>query len=466
MYAAAVARGDDPAPAAGETTSVAIAQPPASPATTPPASPSRRSVLYRIDPSGTWEAVWETADVIYDIAVTDEGGVLTATGPEGRLYRVEPSRDVLLLTGVDAKQITRFAGAPKAGARLASFATANPGRVLSPGAGDQTPAMYVSGVRDSKSVATWGLIRWESAGPVALYTRSGNTERPDDSWSDWAGPYSRREGEAITSPAARFLQWRAVLTRPAAPPAPHLTSVTVAYLPRNSRPVVASITVHPPGVVFQRPFSTEDGAIAGLDEAAADARRPPGDSGPPAPPPGRRMFQKGLQTIVWRGEDADADRLSYSLQYRREGEQAWRTLRTGLSDSIFVWDTATVADGRYVLRLTATDSPSNAADRALAADRETDPVEVDNTPPTVTVEIVRQAGGVRAVVRVRDAQSPIQKLEYSLGSGPWQLVYPADGLADSPDERYEIPLATEADAGRLMIRATDLLQNVTTQAGR
>lgn len=466
VYAAAVARGDDPAPAAGETTSVAIAQPPASPATTPPASPSRRSVLYRIDPSGTWEAVWETADVIYDIAVTDEGGVLTATGPEGRLYRVEPSRDVLLLTGVDAKQITRFAGAPKAGARLASFATANPGRVLSPGAGDQTPAMYVSGVRDSKSVATWGLIRWESAGPVALYTRSGNTERPDDSWSDWAGPYSRREGEAITSPAARFLQWRAVLTRPAAPPAPHLTSVTVAYLPRNSRPVVASITVHPPGVVFQRPFSTEDGAIAGLDEAAADARRPPGDSGPPAPPPGRRMFQKGLQTIVWRGEDADADRLSYSLQYRREGEQAWRTLRTGLSDSIFVWDTATVADGRYVLRLTATDSPSNAADRALAADRETDPVEVDNTPPTVTVEIVRQAGGVRAVVRVRDAQSPIQKLEYSLGSGPWQLVYPADGLADSPDERYEIPLATEADAGRLMIRATDLLQNVTTQAGR
>lgn len=308
------------------------------------------------------------------------------------------------------------------------------------------------------------MIRWEGAGPVALYTRSGNTERPDDSWSDWAGPYSRREGEAITSPTGRFLQWRAVLTRAATPPAPHLTSVTVSYLPRNSRPVVASTTVHPPGVVFQRPFSTEDGAIAGLDDATAEARRPPGDAGPPTPAPGRRLFQKGLQTIVWKGEDADGDRLSYSLQYRREGEQTWRSLRTALSDSIFVWDTTTVADGRYVLRITATDGPANAADRALAGDRETDPVEVDNTPPAVSVEIVRQAGGVRAVVRVRDAQSPIQKLEYSLGSGPWQLVYPVDGLADSPDERYEIPLATEADAGRLMIRATDLLQNVTTHA--
>ena len=64
-------------------------------------------------------------------------------------------------------------------------------------------------------------------------------------------------------------------------------------------------------------------------------------------------------------------------------------------------------------------------------------------------------------MRVRDTQSPILKLEYSLAGGPWQLVYPADGLADSPEERYEIPLANDADAARIMLRATDLLQNVT-----
>jgi hypothetical protein len=94
-------------------------------------------------------------------------------------------------------------------------------------------------------------------------------------------------------------------------------------------------------------------------------------------------------------------------------------------------------------------------------------VQVDNTPPAVTVEITRPpGGGVRALVRVVDAQSPIQKLEYSLGGGPWQLVYPVDGLADAPDERYEIPLAAEADAARLMLRATDLLQNVTAVPAR
>ena len=39
---------------------------------------------------------------------------------------------------------------------------------------------------------------------------------------------------------------------------------------------------------------------------------------------------------------------------------------------------------------------------------------------------------------------------------------PADGLADSPDERYEIPLANEAEAARIIVRATDALQNVTS----
>ena len=465
VYAAAVTRGEDAGSGGGESASVAIAvAAPPSPGATPPSPPARRSVLYRIDATGTWESVWETADVIYDIVAGEDGAVLVASGPEGRLYRVDRSQNVLLLTGVDAKQITRFAGRARSGARVPAFATANPGRVISPGSGDQLPATYVSSVRDSKSVATWGIARWEGTGTIALYARSGNTEKPDDSWSDWTGPYSRREGEQIKSPPARYLQWRAVLTRPPSAPAPQLTSVTIAYLPRNSRPTVSSLTIHPPGVVFQRPFSSEDGAIAGLDDVTAESRRPPGDPGSPPPQPGRRMFQKGLQTIVWKAEDADGDRLAYSIQYRREGDTTWRDLRTNLTDAIFVWDTTTVADGRYVLRLIASDGPANAADRALSGDRESDPIDVDNTPPAITTEITRQGNTSRLVVRVRDAHSPIQKVEYSVNGGPWQLVYPADGVADSPDERYELPLANDAEAARIMIRAIDLLQNVTSQA--
>ncbi len=286
---------------------------------------SGRSVLFRIAPDGTWEDIWSTTDIMYDVAATGDGGALVATGPNGRLYKVTRDLDVQLLTGVDAKNVTRFSTGR--GGVLMNFATASPGRVIAVGTGQQSPATYLSPVRDSKSVANWGLLRWDATAPVALSTRSGNTDTPDDSWSAWSAPYTHADGEAIASPAARFLQWRAVFTSPGTAAAPvELTSVTVAYLPRNSRPEVSSITVYPPGVVFQRPFTNEEGAIEGLDDGVAEARRPPGDPGPTASLPGRRMFQKGLQAIAWKGDDDDGDELRYSLQYRLEGESTWRDL--------------------------------------------------------------------------------------------------------------------------------------------
>ncbi len=471
LYAAVVIGSSDDSTTGGETASVSVASTTVtttatgstSSTTSSTASGSRRSTLYRIDTNGTWEAIWQTGDVIYDLTLLTDG-LLVATGPSGRLYKVGANRDVQLLTGVDAKQITRFATSSRTPGTI-SFATANPGRVVTIGPGEQPSAAYVSAVKDTKSAATWGLIRWEGSNGLQLSTRSGNTETPDDSWSPWSTAYTRREGEAVTSPAARFLQWRAVFAKPTAPPAAQLTGVTVAYLTANGRPVVTSVTTSPPGVVFQRPFANEEGAIAGLDEAAANARRAPGDPGPTTPAPGRRMFQRGLQTISWKADDPDDDdRVTYSLEYRREGSDQWRPLKSGLTDGIYVWDTTSAADGRYVVRVRASDSPSNAADRALVGERDSDPIDVDNTPPVVTTTVTRQGAASVLAVRVVDARSPVQKVEYSVGGGPWQLLYPADGLSDSPEERYEIPLTTDVDPSRIVIRATDLLQNTTSQA--
>lgn len=459
-YAAAVTRGDDSASQQGEQPTVAatVTAAPAAPTSTSTPAPSRKSILFRIDAAGAWEAVWESNDLIYDLTPAAAGAVLIATGPDGRLYRLQRGREILLLSGVDARQITRFAGPGRADRETPPFATANPGRVMTAG-GTGTTASFTSAVRDTKSLSTWGLIRWEGSPGVTLATRSGNTDKPDDSWSAWSMAYTRPEGETIQSPAARFLQWRVSFTRTAQQQ--QLTSVTVAYLPRNNRPSVSTLTVHPAGVVFQRPFSGEEGAIAGLDDVVADARRPPGDT-PAPPPPGRRMYQKGLQTFAWKAEDTDGDRLIYSLQYRREGETTWRDLRSGLSDPLFVWDTTSVADGRYLIRVRASDGPANPADRLLVGERESDPFDIDNTPPQISIEVSRQGSAARLIVRVRDAQSPIQKLEYALTGSAWTVAYPVDGLSDSLEERYEIALPADADPTRVVLRATDLLQNVAT----
>ena len=101
------------------------------------------------------------------------------------------------------------------------FATSNPGKVLrlSPARADR--GTYTSDVRDAQTVATWGAIRWQAPAPpgtrVEISTRSGNTRTPDETWSDWsAGVRRSPEGSPITSPRARYLQWRAVLTGSAA----------------------------------------------------------------------------------------------------------------------------------------------------------------------------------------------------------------------------------------------------------
>jgi hypothetical protein len=335
------------------------------------------------------------------------------------------------------------------------------------GAGAQQTSRYVSSVLDTKSVATWGVVQWNATGDVVLSTRSGNTARPDDSWSPWSDPYTQKQGQPVTSPAARFVQWRAVLTRAPKAPSPALSSVTLAYLPRNNRPVVAGVTTYPPGVVFQRPFVNDDSAIAGLDQLSIEARRPAGEEPPAAPALNRRMFQKGLQTITWKAEDEDGDQLVYTVQHRRDSETTWRDLVTNVPSTIFVWDTTTVTDGRYLVRVQASDGPSNAGTRALVGSREGGPIEVDNAPPAVTVTVSGTGAERRAAVVVRDAQSSIQQVEYAIRGGEWRQVYPVDGLADSQEERYDITLPADAAPADVMIRATDKLLNVATApAGR
>lgn len=456
IYAAALAADGAASEGTGASASLGASSAASTPAAT--SAPARRSVIFRIPTTGLPEPLWETTDVVYDVAAADAGSVLAATGPDGHIFSIRANGTDMLINGVDAKQVTRIA---RAGDRTL-LATANPGRVQMIGAALASPGVFLSAPRDAKTGARWGSIRWEATGPVTLYTRTGNTDRPDDSWSDWSAPYTVASGAAIQSPAARYLQWKAVFTPGAASTPAALTSVSVGYLPANARPVVTSITVHPAGAVFQKPFS-DDGAIAGLDDASAQQRRAAqGEPLPAAPPLGRRMFQKGLQTFSWRAEDGDGDRISYTLSYRREGEALWHEWRTNWLDALIVWDTTSVPDGRYALKVSVTDAASNTADRALVGERESAPFEVDNTAAVIAIEPARAATPLRVAFTVRDAVSAIDHVEYSIGGSAFVPVNPIDGVADSREERYELTLPAGTDPARVMIRATDAMQNVST----
>ena len=429
----------------------------------------QKGAIYRIAADGDWSVVWEAPeDVPYDVLVEKGGSLLVATGAKGKLYRLSGEPVVAtLVTRADSQQLTALADDGSGGVILAG---SNPGRLLRLATTPAATGTYLSDVRDTTTVATWGSIRWQAALPpgtaIALHTRSGNTRTPDATWSPWSAAYRTAAGTAIESPKARYLQWKAVLTG-ANGASPVLTSVTAAYLPRNTRPVVDSVTVHPPGVVFQRPFPTGDPELAGVDLAAPDPRAQAPGTPSAGQTLGRRTFQKSLQTFVWQARDADGDRLQYALAYRREGERTWTVLKDGLNDDVFTWDTTTVPDGTYVVKVMASDAAGNAPPLALQGERESQTFEVDNTPPAVEITPATSASAAQpaapSTVRfiVRDGHSPVQRVEYAGAGERWRQAYPVDGLLDAREERFELALQAGAKSP-VVVRVTDALGNVAT----
>jgi hypothetical protein len=446
-----------------------------------------KGAIYRIRTDGLWDSLWETGDdAPYDLLVEADGSLLVGTGTEGKIFRVSgnPARATLLARAA-ARQVTALLRDQSG--RIVG-ATSNPGKLFSLSPTTSRRGTYESDVRDAGTVASWGAIRWRTAGrigQVQVFTRSGNTANPDETWSPWSKAYTLADGEQIASPNARYLQWRAVLSLdssgstpsgsvPQAHASPVLTSVTAAYLPRNLRPEVNSITVHSPGTVFQRPFSTGEMEIAGFEENTSDGRQPAqsaasSSSGasppvPSAPVLGRRVYQKGLQTFVWKAEDENDDRLQFDVLYRREGETAWKVLKRGLWDPIFVWDTTSVPDGTYLFKVAASDAPSNSPGAALVGELESISFDVDNTAPRVEIQPAAKAGARTTITfAVRDEQSAVQRVEYSLDASRWRLVYPKDGIPDSRREEFEVTLEeAEAASRSVIIRATDAMNNVAT----
>lgn len=458
-----------------EITSVAIVDSPmAGGPLTGPARQERRSVrgaLYRIMPDGIWDIVWNSQeDAPYDVLPEPDGSLLVATGNAGKVYRLDgdPMR-ATLIARADAQQVTGLAR----GARgHLWFTTANPGKVVRVSPEAASRGTYLSDVRDAGTVATWGTITWQGTTPagtsVRLFTRSGNTPVPDETWSAWSGPYRESIGEQVASPKARYLQWKAELTGKNRS-TPIVTSVTIAYLQRNLRPEVSSITVHAPGIVFQKPFSSGDMEIAGFDGTTTSRRNRDAAQnaqlGSPAgaPPLGRRSYERGLQTFLWKAEDANDDELQYEIQYRREGETSWKPLKRGLTEPLYVWDTSSVPNGTYSIKVVASDGPANPPGAALSGERESESFRIDNAPPTIEIVSVRHSDG-RTVVEftVRDEHSPVQRVEYSLDADRWRTIYPKDGIADSVVEHFELVVEGGADGRAVIIRAADAMENVAT----
>jgi sugar lactone lactonase YvrE len=416
-----------------------------------------RSAVFHISPDGGADVLWSSQTVTaFSVAASPQGAsVLIGTSDKGRIYSVtDDGRDTLLLQSSEDQISSLFVRG-----REVFAASSNQGKLFRLANDVVAEGAYESPVRDAKFVATWGRVWWRGRGQVELQTRSGNTERPDMTWSDWSAPYRDPTGAAVASPRARFIQWRAVLHSAQGSDA-RIEDVSLSYLPRNIAPEVLQIQVLPVGIALQSAVQIQvDPNIeaSGLDPALI---------GPQVQIPPRRMFQRGAVSLQWQAEDRNSDTLVYSVYYRSITENTFHLLKENLRDNFYSVDGAALGDGRYVFKVVASDAPENSLGQALTGERVSEPLSVDSSPPVVRSAGDAQVGAdgrVRVRFTVEDSSGMIRRADVSVDSGEWRAVFPEDGIADSPREVYALDLPIEgAGEHTISLRAIDGSGNVSS----
>lgn len=397
-----------------------------------------RSAVFRLLPDGGSDVVWNSPTVTaFSIAPAPQGdGVLVGTADKGRIYSItNDGRDTLLVQSNEG-QISSFV----VRGREIFAASSNQGKLFRVGPESINEGTYESTVRDAKLIASWGRIWWRGRGAVELQTRSGNSERPDQTWSEWSLPYRDQSGAQISSPRARFIQWRAVLRSSqsgARALEPQLEDVSIAYQPRNVAPEVLSITTLAAGVGLQQ--SVQIQSDPNVESSGLD----PSLFGPVAQAMPRRIYQHGARSLQWQAEDRNGDTLEYAIYFRSENESTFRLLKDNVHDNFYTVDGAALADGRYVFKIVASDARDNAAGQAMTGERISEPVDIDNTPPVVnSVGEAKVTGDrIRVVIDVTDLTGMIKHSDLSVDGGTWRVVFPDDGIADSSRERYTLDLS-------------------------
>ncbi len=431
-----------------------------------------RAVIYAIAASGSAEIVYSARNhMLYDVIVRPDDTVLVATGEKGRLLGINAAKQVTVVTDTPEEQVTRLVRDGNA----VWAAGSNQGRVYQLGPQPALSGSYESKPLDAGIVSAWGKISWHawtsSGESVELRTRSGNTEKPDATWSDWSSPYTAAAGQQITSPSARYLQWKAEFKRStAATPTTEpgfLDNVAVAYLQMNVRPQVTNVTVLPSGIALQSQPPMTTGTVS-LSSTAGDQR--PAINSPRArnreeqrmPP--RQIIQPGAQSFTWKATDDNGDDLVYSLYFRGSDEKDWKLLAKDVRETFYTLDVGALPDGVYILKVVASDAPSNEYGKGLIGELLSKPFVVCNGTPLVeTVRHTIEGRKVTVEFLARAPSARIESGEFSIDGGEWFLVFPADGVADESTEQFRFSTPELVPGEHLIgLRATDINGNTGT----
>jgi sugar lactone lactonase YvrE len=435
----------------------------------PPAIPSpkdRTCILYKITPEGTATKLWTSPKKLVFSVLSDGADIIAGSGDEGIVYRISPRGEAALHYQADQKQVLGL-HRTRSGRIVASLG--NEAALIAFDNGYASEGAILSSVHDATAVSQWGRLFCEAEIPsqtrLSFATRSGNSTKPGDTWSEWSREHNASEGFTVESPRARSIQWRATFSTSNPTETPILHKVTVAYLQSNLRPEITSISVD------NSEGKQESPAAAAKASAANGSAMPVIPGMPQLPAPKTNSQTKSAPAthntkaqIAWQAQDENKDTLEYELYFKGTEEKRWKLIKDRLTDAKYEWDTESVPDGEYHIKVVATDRPGNPEESSLSAERISEAFVVDNTAPVVSslrAAPAAEAGAYRVTGAVSDNLSPVRSAEYSIDAGPWATVFPDDGIFDARNEKIEFTLDS-LDSGEhtVVLRAVDYHGNI------
>jgi hypothetical protein len=419
-----------------------------------------KATLYRIVPDSSVATVWTAPHpFVFALASVPEG-VVAATGNRAALYLVGRSMASQWLAAPQG-QVTALA-VGRSGRLFA--ATSNPGVLWRVGPERADKGELLSPIHDARRYARFGRVRWRGVAggaKVELQSRTGNTDPPDTTWTGWRA----LEDGRVAAPPARYMQWKMTLSGGQ----PLVDAVEVAWREQNLAPRVEDLVVAPQGVGFR------EGELQPRSEPVTQTL-PGGQrveysmSTTTSPRALKELpeWARGLRTLQWRGSDPNGDPLEYRVDVRAEGGDRWTPIGEELSASSFTWDTRGLPDGRYRVRVRASDAPGNAVGEEQTTETTSEPFLVDNTPPRIVqLDVRAEPGSLVASGRAEDEQSMLVRLEITVDEEEWRAVTPEGGLADDRALNFRVRLPDlEPGEHAVALRAVDQAGNGTTRAAR
>jgi hypothetical protein len=398
------------------------------------------------------------------------GVLLVGTGSDGLIYQVDPAaEETVVLAKVDPKQVLTML-ATRDGRILLGMA--NVGGLATMSSGFATEGTFTSPVLDATQISRFGKIHLRGTLPketaLTIATRSGNLQDPEKTgWSNWSDETAAAAFIQPKSPPARFLQYRLSFSIKGGNESPVVDEVDVAYQMPNLAPVIKSVKVGNP----------DANKLASMLAAGVEGLTPPAANGA-TPGNGKTAPKNTVEPITWEAEDANGDALQYSLYFRSGSKAPWILLKDKLTENHFDWDTRAVADGRYEIKIVASDELANVPGQGRVGSRVSDPIVVDNTPPVIG-DIKSEVKGPTAhlTASIVDRTTTVASFEYTVDSGgDWQAVLPSDNIFDGPEEKVDFTISKlTPGAHQITLRAGDakgnhayetVLVNIEAQAGK